>query len=151
MYGHCPSRDFSNCAEGLDAAQRPEVLKMVEADTTAKLQQAGIPLFGLADKRNQEAGSPKLIVMVTLDKPNGFVHPVVTEVKLLQRARLVRDPSIEYDAVTWSRDGVGQPLEVSRIRRLVASLLDQFIQDYQSVNPKQSASSANNKSKRGKR
>jgi len=147
MYGHCPSRDFSNCAEGLDEAQRPEVLKMVEADTTAKLQQAGIPLFGLADKRNQEAGGPKLIVMVTLDKPNGFVHPVVTEVKLLQRARLVRDPSIEYDAVTWSHEGVGQPLEVTRIRRLVADQLDRFIADYLSVNPKQSASSGNDKSK----
>ena len=85
--------------------------------------------------------------MVTLDKPNGFVHPVVTEVKLLQRVRLMRDPSIEYDAVTWSREGVGQPLEISRIRRLVADHLDRFIEDYRSVNPKQSASSGKNKSK----
>jgi hypothetical protein len=74
----------------------------------------------------------------------------VTEVKLLQRARLVRDPSIEYDAVTWSNEGVGQPLEISRIRRMVANHLDRFVEDYLSVNPKQSATSSNNKSKRGK-
>ena len=138
MYGHCPTRDISNCAEGLDEAQRPEVLKMVEDDATAKLQNAGIPLFGLADARTAKAGAPKLIVMVTLDKPNGFVHPVVTEVKLLQRVRLVRDSSIEFDAVTWSQRGVGGPkLRIDMIRSLLANNLDQFIEDYQSVNPKQ--------------
>lgn len=147
MFGHCPSRNFTNCAQGLDEAQRPEVLKMLETDATAKLQQAGIPVFGLADTRNQEAGGSILIVVVTLDKPNGFVHPVATEVKLLQRARLVRDPSIEYDAVTWSREGVGQPLEISRIRRLVAGHLDQFIQDYQSVNSKQAVRASTEKPK----
>ena len=151
MFGHCPSRNLSNCAEGLDEAQRADVLKMLEADATAKLQEAGIPLFGLADERNQKSGGPKLIVLVTLDKPNGFVHPVVTEVKLLQRARLVRDPSIEYDAVTWSREGVGQPLEISRIRRLVASHLDQFIQDYMSANSKQAVRASNEKPKDKKR
>ena len=142
MFGNCPSRDFSNCAEGLDKAQRPEVLKMVEAEATAKLENAGIPVFGLADKRN--LNDPKLILLVTLDKPNGFIYPVVTELKLLQRVRLVRDPSIEYDAMTWSRQGVGGPnLEISRIQRLVATLIEQFIEDYLSENPKQPASSRN--------
>ena len=149
MFGHCPSRNLNNCAEGLDEALRPEVLKMLEADTTAKLQNAGIPLFRLADERNQKAGGPKLIVLVTLDKLNGFVHPVVAEVKLLQRVRLVRDPSLELDAVTWSLDGVGSApkLEIPMIQRLTASLIDRFNEDYLSVNPKQSASSGKNKSK----
>lgn len=148
MYGHCPTRDISNCAKGLDEAQRPEVLRMLEADATAKLEEAGIPLFGLADERSAKAGGPKLIIMVTLDKLNGFVHPIVTEVKLLQRVRLVRDVSIEYDAVTWSIGGVGAPkLEIPVLRRLVASNLDDFIEDYRSVNPKQSASSSKDKIK----
>jgi hypothetical protein len=120
---------------------------MLEADTTAKLQEAGIPVFGLADKRNQAAGGSILVVTLTADRPNGFNYPVVTEVKLLQRARLVRDPSLEYDALTWSREGVGQPLEISTIRRLVASHLDQFIEDYQSVNSKQAVRASNEKSK----
>ena len=150
MYGHCPSRSFSNCAEGLDEAQRPELLKTLEADATTKLENAGIPLFRNADQVTS-GGFPYLVILVTLDKPNGFVHPIVTELKLLQRVRLLRDVSIETDAVTWSREGVGQPLEISKIRHLVANHLDRFVEDYRSVNPKQSASSANNKSKRGKR
>jgi hypothetical protein len=62
----------------------------------------------------------------------------VTGVKLLQRVRLARDPSIETDAVTWSLDGVGggTKAEIERIRRLVAYEIDRFIKDYQSVNPK---------------
>lgn len=147
MFGHCPSRNLNNCAEGLDEARRPEILKLLEADTTAKLEEAGIPLFRGADDRSKEAGSPELVVMVTLDKLNGFVHPIVTEVTLLQRVRLVRDPSIETYAVTWSRDGVGGPkLEIPMIQRLVAGLIDQFIQDYLAVNPKQSASAGKDKS-----
>lgn len=148
LFGHCPSRDISNCAEGLDEAQRPEVLKMLEANTTAQLQKAGIPLFQGADNRSKEAGSPELVVVVTLDKLNGFVHPLVTEVTLLQRVRLVRDPSIETYAATWNREGVGGPtLEIPMIHRQVGGLIDLFIRDYLSVNPKQSASSSKDKSK----
>jgi hypothetical protein len=123
-------------ADGLEEAQRPDVLKMLEADTTAKLQKAGIPIFRFADEI-EKAGAPQLVVLVTLDKPNGFVHPLVTEVKLLQRVRLARDPSIETDAVTWIIEGVGGPkLEIPMIRRQVASEIDRFIEDYLSVNPK---------------
>lgn len=126
-------------ADGLDEAQRPEVLRILEADTAAKLQQAGIPMFQTADDvRN--AGYPRLIVLITLDKLNGFVYPIVTEVKLLQRVQLARNPSIETDAVTWSLNGVGGPkLEIDQIRRLVANEVDRFIKDYESVNPKRSA------------
>lgn len=60
----------------------------------------------------------------------------MTEVKLMQRVRLARDPSIETDAVTWYLDGVGGPkLEIPMIRRQVASEIDRFIQDYLSVIP----------------
>jgi hypothetical protein len=148
MYGNCPTRDPSNCAAGLDQAQRPELLKMLEADATAKLQAAGIAVFGLTAPRSSAAGDPKLILMVTLDKLNGFNHPVVTELKLMERVRLVRDPSIEYDAVTWSQEGVGgAEVEISKIRWLVTANLDHFIKDYLSVNPKQSVNSGNNNRK----
>ena len=133
----------------LDEAQRPELLKMVEADATAKLQAAGIPVFRLADKRNDEkAGDPRLVITVPMDEPNSSMS-LTTEVKLLQKVRLSRDPSIETDAVTWSREGsVGGPsLRNSRIRQQIAGLIDRFIQDYLSVNPKQSANSTKQKSK----
>jgi len=141
-FAHCPKRDLSNCAEGLDEAQRPEVLKILEADATAKLQNAGIAVFRLGNEEKSQAGDPKLIILATLDKPNGFNHPIVTEVMLMERVRLVRDPSIEYDAVTWSQEGVGgAKVEISKIRWLVTVNLDHFIEDYLSVNPKQSPNS----------
>lgn len=135
-----------------DEAQRSEVLKTLEDDTKAKLKEAGIPFSQsrFVDEIDK-AGNPRLIVMVTLDKLNGFVPAILTEVKLLQKVHLVRDPSIETNAVTWSRYGVGNKLEISRIRRLVASLIDSFIEDYLSVNPKQSASSGKNNSQETKR
>ena len=127
-------------ADALDEAKRPELLKTLETDARAKLEQAGIPLFRTADEvRN--TGYPRLVVVITLDKPNGSVYPVVTEVKLYQRVRLARDPSRETDAVTWSLNGVGGPLQIDRIRRLVATEIDRFIHDYESVNPKRAASS----------
>jgi len=147
-FGNCPTRDFSNCAKGLDEAQRPEVLKMLEEDATAKLQNAGIAVSKLGNERKSQAGDPKLIVIATLDKPNGFIHPIETELKLMESVRLVRDPSIEFDAVTWTRQGVAAPkLEIAIIRRLVADHLDRFIEDYLSVDPKQSAHSGKDKLK----
>ncbi|HSQ23209.1 MAG TPA: hypothetical protein VLN44_02305, partial [Pyrinomonadaceae bacterium] len=73
-------------------------------------------------------------------EPNSSVS-VTTEVELFQKVRLSRDPSIETDAVTWRREGsVGGPGQrYLRIRQQIAELIDQFIRDYLSVNPKQSA------------
>lgn len=118
---------------------------MLEADTKAKLEEAGIPVFGLADKGDD--GNARLIVMVTLDRPNGFTYPIETEVKLLQRVRLFRDPSIEFDATTWSFGGTGNKLEIPMVRRQIADEIDRFVQDYLSVNPKQSANSTMQKSR----
>jgi len=129
----------------LDEAQRPELLKMVEADTKAKLEKAGIPFSRsrFADDIGM-AGDPRLIVMVPMDEANSSME-FTTEVKLLQNVRLSRDPSIETAAVTWSRQGsVGGPgpgLRGPRIRDQIGGEIDQFIRDYLSVNPGQSASS----------
>ena len=125
----------------LDEAQRPELLKIVEADAIAKFQKAGIPLSQsrYVDEISK-AGDPRLVINVPMDEPNSSVS-VTTEVELFQKVRLSRDPSIETDAVTWSRAGsVGGPGQrYLRIRQQIAELIDQFIQDYLSVNPKQSA------------
>jgi hypothetical protein len=130
-------------AEALDEVKRPGVLKMLEDDTKAKLEKAGIPFSRsqFADEIGKDYG--RLIVLAKLDMPNGFE----TEVKLLQRVRLARDPSIEFDAVTWSLAGVGNKLEIPTVRSQIADLIDRFIGDYLSVNPKQTASSGKNKSR----
>jgi hypothetical protein len=124
-------------ADAMDELQRPGVLKLLEADAKAKFQKARIPLLQFANEI-EEAGSPHLIVTITLDKPNGFVYPLVTEVKLLQRVRLARDPSIESDIPTWQMSGVGAPeFTVQMIRTQISGEIDQFIKDYTTANPKQ--------------
>lgn len=123
-------------ADALDEAQRPVVLKLLEGDSRTKFKEAGIPLLQFAQEI-EAAGSPQLIVYVTLDKPNGFVYPVVIESKLFQRARLTRDPAMEVDVETWESHGIGAPkLNVETIRSLLATEVDQFIKDFMAVNPK---------------
>jgi hypothetical protein len=121
-------------AEAIDEAERPAILKLVEADATAKFQKAGIPLLRYANEV-EDAGSPLLLVYITCDKPNGFVYPLVTNITLRQRVRLTRDPSIEADLETWQQYGVGAPkMTVEMIRSQVATEIDQFINDYKTVN-----------------
>jgi hypothetical protein len=121
-------------ADAVEEGDRPGILKLVESDATAKFQKAGIPLFRYANEI-EAAGFPQLIVYITCDKPNGFVYPLVTDMVLLQRVRLARDPSIESDLATWKTFGVGGPnLTVEMIRSQVASEIDQFIKDYKEVN-----------------
>lgn len=138
-----------NYPHRLDEAQRPELLKMVEADATAKLREAGIPLSQsrFVDEIGK-AGDPRLVITVPMNEPNSS-WSLATEVKLLQRVRLSRDLSIETDAATWSREGSvsGPSQRDSRVRQQIAGLIDLFIQDYLSVNPKQSANSTKQKSR----
>jgi hypothetical protein len=135
---------MSGRPDGSEDPEWPGVLKVVEADVTAKLQEAGIQLFRYGDEI-KNAGYPRLIVMIK-HRPNGY--PLETEVKLLQKVLLVRDPSIQTDAVTWRLDGIGGPrVDIAMIRRQVGVEIDRFIKDYFSVNPKQSANSGKDKSK----
>lgn len=123
-------------ADAIEKAERQAILKLVEADATAKFQKAGIPLLRFANEV-ENAGSPLLIVSITADKPNGFVYPLVTNVRLLQRVRLARDPSIEADLATWEQSGIGGPkLTVGMIRSQLATQIDQFIRDYSAANSK---------------
>jgi hypothetical protein len=134
--------------EGLEGLQRPEVLKMLEDDMKAKLEKAGVPFSRSRnwDERNAKDYA-RLVVRVRLNVPNGFVHPLEPEMQLMQTVRLARDPSIEFEAVSWSHGGVGNKLEMPMMRSLIADLIDSFIRDYLSVNPKQSASSGKDKSR----
>jgi hypothetical protein len=124
-------------AGAIEEAERPAILKLVEGDLISKFQKAGIPLLRYANEV-EDAGFPQLIVYLTCDKPNGFVYPLVTNVRLLQRVRLARDPTIEADLATWEQSGIGGPkLTVEMIRSQAATAIDRFIQDYLAVNPKE--------------
>jgi hypothetical protein len=120
-------------AGAIDDAERPAILKLVEADAIAKFQKAGIQLFHWANEM-ESPESPQLMVLITCDKANGHVYPVVVRAKLVQRVRLARDPSIEGDLTTWESNGIGDPLTVDVISRAVADEIDRFISDFKSVN-----------------
>lgn len=123
-------------AEGMEAAQRPAVLKLLQDDVKAQIQKAGIPLLQYVNEM-EDAGSPHLIMTITMDKPNGFVYPLVTELKLLQQAKLWRDPSIVMSVVTWKTGGVGAPeVSLEMLRSQVSTEVDMFIKDYLTANPK---------------
>jgi len=122
-------------ADAIDEGERPAILKLVEADASAKFKKAGIPLFRFANEV-EEAGFPQLIVYITAHKPNDPVYPLATNVRFLQRVRLARDSSIEADLATWETWGVGGP-ELTcfeMIRGLVTTEIEQFIRDYIAVN-----------------
>jgi hypothetical protein len=138
ILGHYPHR--------LEEAQKPEILKLVEADARAKLEQAGIPFYISPSDPRRNANYAVLVITVPMDETNSSMS-LTTEVKLLQKVRLARDPSIETDAVTWTTEGgVGGPgRRDSRIREQIGGEIDQFIRDYFSVNPKQSAAKEKSK------
>lgn len=133
--------------EAFDEIKRPGVLKMLEDDTVTKLEKAGIPFArGLfADKTTRDYA--RLIVRVRFNVPNGYVYPLEPTVTLMQDVRLSRDPSILYEAVSWSLGGTSNKDETPIMRMLIADLIDSFIRDYLSVNPNQSASSGKAKSR----
>jgi hypothetical protein len=123
-------------ADGMDAAQRPAVLKVLQDDAKAQIQKAGIPLLQYATEI-EDAGSPHLIMTIMMDKPNGFVYPLVTELKLFQQANLGRDPSIAMSVVTWKTGGVGAPeVNLEMLRHQVGTEIGLFVKDYLAANPK---------------
>jgi hypothetical protein len=142
--GHYPHR--------MEEAQKPEILKLVGADAAAKLEKAGMPFFASPSDPRRNATYAVLVITLTInetmDGTNETKH-IETEVKLLQRVRLSRDPSIEFDAVTWITGGsVTGPKQLDlngQTRNQVAGEIDRFIQDYSSVNAKPSAASSSSK------
>lgn len=125
-------------AEALDAAQRPIVLNLLRSDARAKFQKAGIPLLEFAQAIEKAPGSPRLYVTITMDKPNGHVYPVVTHSRLLQKARLSSDPSIELSVSTWETHSVGvyELTDLEMLRQQVGMEVGQFIASFLAANSK---------------
>lgn len=62
-----------------------------------------------------------------------FVYNISCE--LWQTVSLVRNPSLEIHAITWSTAGLGVG-DIKDIRESIKEQVDQFINAYLSVNPK---------------
>jgi hypothetical protein len=124
-------------AAAMDAEQRPVVLKMLQDDAEAKFTKAGIPLLKFAQEIENAPGSPQFYVLITLDKPNGYVFPVVIESRLFQKARLSHDPSVELSVSTWESHSIGvyDIKDLEMLRKQVSNDVDGFIKAYLIANP----------------
>jgi hypothetical protein len=130
---------INNRSNVLDEAQRLALTKLLQGDAEAKFQEVGIPLLKFAQEIEQEPGSPHFLLAVILDKPNGNNYPVVTESRLVQDARLSRDPAIQISVTTWTAYSVGAGYEATnteKVRQQVGHEVDHFIKAYLKANPR---------------
>ena len=99
-----------------------------------KLRLAGIQV--LTEKEWLAApGSPLLYLNLNphILRERGPIFPFAINLRLVQKIRLVRDPSIEVSGATWSTSGVGYG-GIPYIREYVKDHMDAFINAWLSVN-----------------
>src|ERR1700752_143988 len=131
---------YGRSNDGLDEAQRPQVLKMLQEQAKAKFVEAGIPLLATSDQ-SLPSCMPHFVVYVTLMKDASFAPPIMVEAKFFQKARLWRDPTKEIDAETWSSYGIGGPIvKTDVLENVFTQQVDAFIKAYQLANPQTRAS-----------
>jgi len=110
----------------------------LQADVEQRLRRAGLRVFTPTEAM-ASVGRPTLELRVSLarapEAPQLYLYSV--DLALRQQIRLVRDRMVESYAVTWSENrevgGVGAT-QLSRVREVVRSRVDQFVAAWQAVN-----------------
>lgn len=131
---------IGNRSNVLEEAQRLALTKLLQNDAEARLQKAGIPLLKFAHEVEREPGSPRFMLSVIVDKPNGYNYPVFTQSRLVQDVRLSRDPATQISVTTWTAYTVGAGFEATdteKVRQQADSEVDHFIKEYLEANPKE--------------
>jgi len=130
---------INNRSNVLDETQRLALTRLLQGDAEARLQKAGISLLKFAQEIEQEPGSPRFLLTVIVDKPNGNNYPVVTESRLVQDVRLSRDPATQISVTTWTASTFGAGFEATdteSVHHQAGSEVDHFIKVYLEANPK---------------
>jgi len=105
----------------------------IQIDVELKLRQAGIPVLAGG------ASNPFLHISVNVFPSTSAIWPDTILVELRQSVSLTRDPSITVPlAATWDVGVFGEvpKLNVRDLRNSVKDIVDQFINDYLTANPK---------------
>ncbi len=109
----------------------------IQTDVELKLRQAGIPLLSRADR---PPGSPYLYVNVNTYQSRVGLYAFSVQAGLVQFVILERNRNITSQATTWEATGsvgaVGSE-KLSEVRNAVRDMVDEFINAYLAVNPKQ--------------
>ncbi len=113
--------------------------KSLQTDTEQKLKQAGITVLTAAQAA-QEPGSPVLYIYVNAKLPyNAPPYAVMTTVALLQNVVSARDPNLKLREVkTWDAGYLTalDPSVLKQARTTVSDLVDEFVNDWRTVNQK---------------
>lgn len=97
----------------------------VENEIIDRMKKAGIEV----EQVTQDPGVPKVVMQVS----RGYSLPYVVEMKVTEKALLVRDVSHEAEATTWSHS---EPAgTASEARDIMLKLADRFIKDFKLANP----------------
>ena len=107
-----------------------------QTDMELKFRMAGIKVLS-KEERSATPGNPYLYVAVsTLAKDPGGIDPYWIRLEFNQDVRLSRDASVFLPAATWAVSGTGNG-DVQDARNSAKDLVDQFINAWLSVNPKE--------------
>ena len=110
----------------------------IQTDVELKLRLAGIKVLTQEEQFN-EPGIPCLGVSVdSFIRDGSNIYAVNISIEFLQKVYLGRDLKIVTVGITWSKSFMGTvgASNVNDIRDSVKDKVDEFINDYLSVNPK---------------
>jgi hypothetical protein len=109
----------------------------VQTDAENRLRKAGIAIL-TQDECWQTPGMPWLYITVALLKVNATTYAATIGAVLNQEIVLTRNPQIKAFGATWDAGvhlGAIGAESLPTVRNHVGSLIEQFIADYQAVNP----------------
>ena len=120
---------FGN-ADGLDVAEQPATLQMLQDRARKLLTEAEIPLLESTD-------GPRLVFTVTVNKKTDTAPAVYVESSVYERVRLRRDEKKEVELATWVWSGVGGPTATPKmLLDVFDGQIEGFVKDYRAANPK---------------
>ncbi|HDY90440.1 MAG TPA: hypothetical protein ENH82_20260 [bacterium] len=124
---------------GSDVEKDGFSINPIQTDIELKLRMVGIKVL-TKEELIKEPGMPILFVSIGGIKNIVGVWAFFINVKLLQQVYLLRDINLLYPAPTWTSGGfMGFRFgsEKNSIRDIVKDQVDEFINDYLAVNPKE--------------
>lgn len=116
--------------------------RQLEVDAEQKLRLAGIRVLSY-EAWERTLGHPTLMVSVYIlppnQKPSTYQKPYtyIVALALFEGASLNRDPTIGVSVPTWQRHEYERTDDLKTIRDTAQDLIDEFINDYLAVNPKE--------------
>ena len=112
--------------------------EQIQTDVELKLRLAGIKVL-TREEYEKELGRPYLYVSGISMKREIGSHVFNTQVELVQQVQLTRNTKISLTTKTWSTSDIGYVGEkdvANYVRDAIKDGVDEFINDYLSVNPK---------------